>query len=130
MTDDLADRLRDMERRRVAALVAGDGHRMNELHADDYELISGGGGRLSRAEYLDPIAAGDLRYVTFEPASEIAVRVYQDVAVLRYLARIDVRFGDAYDRGLFWHTDLYERTATGWRAVWSQATPTDERETG
>jgi hypothetical protein len=26
------------------------------------------------------------------------------------------------DAGLFWHTDVWERRADGWQAVWSQAT--------
>jgi hypothetical protein len=64
----------------------------------------------------------------FEPASDVVVRVWDGVAAVRYLARIDVRFGDGRDSGLFWHTDIYERHANGWRVVWSQATPTDERD--
>ena len=60
------------------------------LHADDYQLVRPGGGALSKEEYLGAIASGDLNYLVFEPASEIAVRIYADAAVLRYQATTEV----------------------------------------
>jgi hypothetical protein len=63
----------------------------------------------------------------FEPESEIRVRVVGDAAILRYRARIDIRFaGEGRDHGSFWHTDYYERRDRRWQAVWSQATRTSE----
>ncbi len=52
----------------------------------------------------------------------MAVRTYSDVAIVRYLARIDIRFPSGEDHGLFWHTDVYERRGRAWLVVWSQAT--------
>ena len=93
-----------------------------ELHADDYELITPGGGRLSRDDYLGGVASGELRYVIFEPASAIRVRLHEGAAILRYKARIQIHLADGIDRGRFWHTDFYELRDGRWRAVWSHAT--------
>ena len=116
------DVFRDLERQRLAALVAGDIDMARSLHADDYQLITPGGARLSREEYLDGIATGDLDYLVFEPASEIAVRIYDRAAAVRYHARIEVLVSGQLDSGLFWHTDIHELRDGRWQAVWSQAT--------
>lgn len=92
------------------------------MHADDYELISPGGGRLSKESYLGRIESGEFTYLVFEPVSEMVVRTYSEVAIVRYLARIDVRFGPGRDAGSFWHTDVYELRDGTWRVVWSRAT--------
>jgi hypothetical protein len=112
----------DLERQRLAALVASDVELARSLHADDYQLITPGGATLSRDEYLDDIATGDLDYLVFEPASEIAVRIYDRAAAVRYKAKIEVIVSDQLDTGLFWHTDIYELRDGRWQAAWSHAT--------
>ena len=116
------DELREIERRRLAALVAGDIDAARSLHADDYELVTPGGRRLDREDYLGGVGSGELHYLTFEPASDIRVRLHAGVAILRYEARIEMEMSDGVDRGRFWHTDIYERRNGSWQAVWSQAT--------
>ena len=111
-----------IERERLRALVAADIATCERLHADDYELIPPGGGRLPRADYLGMIASGEIRYSVFEPADEVRVRLYERTAILRYQARIVGEFSRATDEGLFWHTDSYELRDGRWQAVWSQAT--------
>lgn len=66
-------------------------------------------------------------YDVFEPASDIAVRAYGEVVAVRYQARIEVHWNGGNDRGLFWHTDIYELRNGRWQAVWSQATRIAER---
>lgn len=117
-----ADLLRDTEHRRLQSLVEGDLEVAAALHADDYQLITPGGASLSREDYLGGVASGDLNYRVFEAASEISVRVFNDVGVIRYQARIEIVFSGQLDTGLFWHTDMYERREGSWQAVWSQAT--------
>jgi hypothetical protein len=117
-----ADYFRQLERSRLRALVTPDIETARALHADDYELITPGAARLSGDGYLGAIAAGTVDYRVFEPASEIAVRIFDGGAAVRYQARIDGRFSGRRDFGLFWHTDIYERRGGRWQAVWSQAT--------
>jgi hypothetical protein len=116
------DELRDIERRRLAALVEADIELARSLHAEDYELITPGGGSLSREDYLGGVGSGELHYLVFEPASEIRVRRKGPMAVLRYQARIEMEMTDRVDRDRFWHTDIYELRDGRWQAVWSQAT--------
>jgi len=116
------DELRDLERRRLRALVEPDLDVARGLMSSDYQLIPPGGRPISGAEYLDQIERRELVYEVFEPSGDVAVRVYRDAAVVRYLARIAVHGEGWRDEGLFWHTDIYEHRDGNWLAVWSQAT--------
>src|SRR5688572_2159904 len=78
-----AELLRSTERERLRALVTRDVDRAGQLHADDFQLINPLGGALSKAQYLAGIRSGQIHYLYWEPGS-IAVRVYGDVAVIRY----------------------------------------------
>ena len=115
-------RIRQIERERLRSLVIPDLQLAERLHSDDYELITPGGATMSKREYLDAIASGQLTYSVFDPVSEIRVRRYGGAAIARYRVRIDGLFGGEPDSGEFWHTDAYELRAAGWQVVWSQAT--------
>jgi hypothetical protein len=112
----------DLERRRLRVLVAGDVEAAAAMHADDYQLINAGGGVVTKQAYLDWIASGEVHYRVFEAASEVEVKSFDDVAMVRYRARIESDFFGGQDSGTFWHTDIYERRDGQWLAVWSQAT--------
>jgi hypothetical protein len=114
--------LQDVERQRLRALVDGDAGAARKFHADDFQLITPGGATLSRDEYLDGVASGQLNYSVFEPISDITVRDYGDAVVMRFQVRIEIEFSGQSDAGDFWYTDVYERRAEGWQVVWSQAT--------
>ncbi len=92
------------------------------MHGHDYQLITPGGAALGRDVYLGGIESGRFDYHIFEAASEVAVRVFADAAILRYQAHIEMSFSGQLDSGVFWHTDFYERRDERWQAVWSQAT--------
>jgi len=119
-----AELLRSTERERLRALVTGDVERAGELHTEDFQLINPLGGALSKAEYLGGISSGQIHYLYWEPEA-IAVRVYGDVAVIRYRSQLEIVVqGRHIPRQRYWHTDLYERHGVQWRAVWSHATAT------
>ncbi|MBA3274247.1 MAG: nuclear transport factor 2 family protein [Chloroflexia bacterium] len=118
----LADLIRSTERQRLCALVRADMEVADRLHADDFQLITPGGGAMSKETYLGGIASGRFRYVAFEPTSEIVVRLHGDVALIRYQSRIEL-VNEGQPGGLrAWHTDTYEERNGLWRIVWSQAT--------
>jgi len=119
-----AERLRATERERLHALVTVDIETAEPLHADDFQLITPGGGALSKEKYLGGIASGEIRYLVFEAESPIAVRLSERMAALRYQSRLDIVYGGDH-AGLrrYLHTGVYERDIAGdWRIVWSQAT--------
>ena len=118
-----AQRLREIERTRLHALVEANMAVAGPLHADDFQVIPPPGFPLTRDEYLGAVAAGDIDYLVFEPISEIEVRLYGQAAFMRYQSRIDIVVSGL---GRFtheaWHTYLYERRQGRWQVVWEQAT--------
>jgi hypothetical protein len=113
-----ADAIREAERMRLRALVAGDIETARSLHADDFQLVTPSGRIHTRESYLGAIASGDLRYLVFEPRSDIEVRVHGRSAAIRYRSRIEMERLQAD----CWHTDTYELRDGRWQIVWSQAT--------
>ena len=123
--DQEVELLRSTERERLRALVAGDVERAAQLHTEDFQLINPLGGALSKEQYLGGIGSGQIHYLYWEPES-IAVRLYADVAVIRYRSELEIVVkGHHIPRQRYWHTDLYERHGTRWQVVWSHATSAD-----
>lgn len=117
-----ANVLRETERARLRALVSADVALARQFHAPDFQLITPIGASLSRDEYLGAIAAGRIKYQAWEPA-DIAVRLYEWSAVIRYRAQLEVVFdGHNVPRSDYWHTDAFEYHDDRWMVVWSQAT--------
>ena len=92
------------------------------LHVDEFQLITPSGNEYSKESYLGDIESGVLDYRVWAPG-EITVRLYDDVAVLRYE---DIGFqvyaqGQLAWSGVLRHTNLYERTNGQWQIVWSHA---------
>ncbi len=118
--------LRQTEQGRLSALVAAERPELEQLHADDFELITPTGDPLTREAYLDAVATGGLDFQTYEPVTPIEVRLYGDAAVLRYKSRIVVVPGDEPRRADgAWHTCLYENRGGDWKIVWEQTTLVD-----
>jgi hypothetical protein len=118
----LAEVLRATERERLRALAAADIAAAGPLHAEDYQLVTPGGSALTKSDYLGALQEGELRYLQFEPVSQIEVRGGPDVAILRYQVHIVIQEGAETADLLAWHTDYYELRYGRWQAVWSQAT--------
>jgi uncharacterized protein (TIGR02246 family) len=119
-----AEVLRATELDRLRALVEGDLDRARELHAEDFQLITPSGQELSRDEYLEGVASGDLNYLSWN-AGPIEVRMSADdtAAVIRYRSELEmVAGGHHVPRQRYWHTDLYERHDGRWQVIWSHAT--------
>lgn len=119
-----AEELAAIERSRLNAFEEGDWDLLDQLHADDFELINPAGAQFSKSEYLDPMRAGNFRYLKFEPQGEIRASIAGDAGALRYQSRLSVRIGDVIlPEKLYGHTDYYEQRDGRWQVVFSQATP-------
>lgn len=99
----------------------------DRLHADDFQLINPAGATVSKRQYLDGIASGEINYLVFEPDSDIDVRWYGATAAIRYRSNLKIILGGqaaGEDSGpnSYWHTDLYEFHDGRWQVIWSQAT--------
>ncbi|GAA4733405.1 alpha/beta hydrolase-fold protein [Flavisolibacter ginsenosidimutans] len=110
------------ERERIRSLVAANMPIAQQLHADDFQLITPTGNPLSKEQYLGMIGSKYLQY-NWEPG-DITVKMYgDDAAVIRYtdkIFQVTVN-GNLVNDGRFTHTDLYEKRQGKWQAVWSQA---------
>jgi hypothetical protein len=118
-----ADRLRQIERTRLRALVHADTQTAGRLIAPDFQLINPGGATAGRDDYLASVASGDIDYLAFDPTSPIRVRLAGDSAALRFQVHFDLVLGGGLrltHEG--WVTELYERHHGRWRIVWEQAT--------
>jgi hypothetical protein len=116
------DTIRSIERQRLRSLVEADMVTARRLHADDFELITPSAEIYSKERYMKEIESGVLDYKTWDPG-EITVRLYGDVAVIRYEdVRLEVFQKGALTRsGVVRHTDLYEKRNGQWQVVWSHA---------
>jgi hypothetical protein len=112
----------DVELRRLRSLVEADLVTAEEIHGDDFQLITPRGFPYSKREYLDAIASRLIDYLVWDP-DDIEVRVRGDAGCVRYAATMNMRF-DGRETGTrrYWHTDYYERQDGRWQVVWSQAT--------
>lgn len=120
--ENMADSIRNTERARLRALVSADIDVARSFHSPDFQLITPIGVALSQDEYLGAIAAGQIKYLVWEPET-INVRIYGNVALIRYQAKLEVVFdGHTVPLSRYWHTDTYEQHDGRWLVVWSQAT--------
>ena len=114
--------LKSVEVQRLQALVDADIDAAAKLHADDFQLVTPFGEMVSKERYLGNISSGSLDYISWRPM-DISVRLYGDVAALRYK---DLEFvveagGMPHLSGALVHTNIYERRSGNWVAVWSHA---------
>lgn len=125
-TPDLeADDVRAAEHQRIRALVTGDGdiEAARQLLAPGFQLVAPIGVVFTREQYLGAIASGAVHYLAWEPDSPIEVRMYGEVALMRYRAQIEIVVqGQKHPRAPYWFTDAYEKRDGKWQIVWSQGT--------
>ena len=116
------DLVRATERERLRALVDANLEVARRLHADDFQLINPFGGSVSKDEYLEGIASGELDYLVWEPET-IEVRLYGQAAVIRYRSQLEIVVrGQKIPLRRYWHTDSYEKRDARWQVIWSHAT--------
>ena len=119
---DLRAELANIERRRLKALVDANVAAAEELHADDFQLVTPSGTAYTKAEYLGDVASGAIDYRVWEP-HEIDVRVCEDAGCLRYHSELEIVVaGRKIDLSRYWHTDYYERRDGRWQVIFSHAT--------
>src|SRR5215207_9000312 len=87
--DAAAELVRATERERLRALVAVDMVVADQLHADDFQLVTPGGTVLSKQDYLSRVASGAVNYQMWAFDSPIAVRLHDQMTLIRYRSRLD-----------------------------------------
>lgn len=121
-TPDAHDIVANLDREFQAAVKVNDAPTMERILGHDMTLVLGSGATSTRAELIQE--ARDKSYIyerqEEDPGTQ-TVRVWADTAVVT--ARLWVKGatgGRHFDRHL-WFSDVYIRTAEGWRYVFGQA---------
>jgi len=112
--------LADLDSRYQKAVEQNDAKTMAEILADDFVLVEGDGKRSTKADLVDDAKSGKTHYV-HQDDSERTVAVFGDTGlVTAKLRAVGIEDGVRVDY-LQWFTDVYIRTANGWRYYYAQA---------
>ena len=106
--------------RRIEALRTGDVAPLREIYADDYTLVTAAGVVHTKADQLDELASGQLRYEKFE-VTERTVRVYGDVVILLSRERTTILRAGKQVGGDQRSTRVYKRFGKDWRVISTHA---------
>jgi uncharacterized protein (TIGR02246 family) len=104
------------------AVKTNDAAAMNRILADDFVLVTGRGGTLTKADLIKAAREKRTNYEHQEVEEGTQkVRVWGDTAVVTALLRIKgARDENSLDYKV-WFSNTYVRTPTGWRYVFGQA---------
>lgn len=117
------EELAAIEQRRLQAFVDGDWATLDQLHAEDFELVNPQGAVWDKARYLGTQEEGLFRYLVFEPVGEIRASVNGGAGAVRYRSNLSVQIGETVlPPENYLHTDYYELRQGSWKVVFSQAT--------
>ena len=115
------ERLRQLEKQRLHALVDADVAVASRLIASDFELINPLGNVLTRDDVLGGVSSGALDFLSDTVTSQIRVRLHGNTAVLRYRHTIDIAVVPiGHLTHPAWTTASYERRKGNWQIVWEQ----------
>jgi hypothetical protein len=115
------ERLRQIEKQRLQALVDADVAVAGPLIASDFELINPIGEVLTRNDVLGGVGSGALDFVSDTVTSQIRVRLHGNTALLRYRHTIDIAVVPVgHLTHPAWTTASYERRKGNWQIVWEQ----------
>jgi hypothetical protein len=115
------ERLRQIEKKRLRALVRADVAVARPLMAKDFELIDPLGDVMTREDFLGAVRSGALDFLSDTLTSQISVRLHGSIAALRYRHTIDIvvaGFGHLTHPART--TAVYERRGGAWQIVWEQ----------
>ncbi len=116
-----AEEVGAVERQRFAALGRGDIPALSNILSDDLTYTHSNGVFDSKAELLNKLQSGALKYEVFEP-EEITVRVYGNTAVLTGIAHGKSWANGTLNTFRLRYTDMYVLAEGSWRMVVWQST--------
>ena len=103
-----------------AAVKNNDDVTMARILADDFVLVVGDGKTYGKADLLEAARTKQFTYEHQEDSQQV-VRVWGDTAVVTALLWAKGRRASGEFDSKLWFSDVYVRTAAGWRYVFGQA---------
>ena len=105
--------------RRWALTAGGDLDELEAMLTDDMNYTHSSAAVDTKAQFLDSLCSGRVRYVSMEPEGERAVRVYGDAAVVQGVAHVLVKVPDRDIDVRLRFTELYVKQGGAWKmALW------------
>jgi ketosteroid isomerase-like protein len=104
------------DERRADALRRNDGAPLRQIYADDYTLVTPAGVVRSKADQINELASGRVRYEKLE-VKERNVRVYGDVAILLSRENDSILQAGQQVGGDIRFTRVYKKFGTEWRVI-------------
>ena len=105
-------------------MLDGDVEIMNDVYSDDYELVTRTGAVRTRTERIQMLRSGRLRYLSVGVETDVSVKTYGSVAVVRsVVGSSETEFeGERRTPGFRRVTEVWVYTNGKWLAVNRQAT--------
>jgi ketosteroid isomerase-like protein len=107
--------------RRFAAMIQGDQAALDRLLADDLTYTHSSGQLETKAQFLESLRSGKLRYLSAE-RSDVAVRLYGDTAVVTGRAEVKVSTGGEEGVLPLRFTEVWVKSGGGWKLTAWQST--------
>ena len=118
--------LNQLEDKRYTALIAGDWAAVDALLADEFFYNQGGGGSVTKADFLGYMKAGDAK-VKKAVREDTKIRLYGDIAVITGITHVDVTLKgeDKILHSRYLH--VWAKKGDSWKLVARQATYIPEK---
>lgn len=124
LTDQNVEELKAEMHHQFQAMVEGDIETLERIYSDDYILTSRKGALLDRAECIQMISSGRLKYLSIGERTDVSIKIYGNVAVVRGLIGSTVyeREGERDETGPRRFTAVWVYEKVKWRQVTRQHT--------
>lgn len=116
LNDAPSESVEQVERRRFAAMVAQDVATLEPMLAEDLRYVHSTGQLENKAQFIETIRSGRLRYLAIE-VEELDARLYEDVAVVSGLLKAEGQAGGQPVTLKLRYTDVYVSRDGRWQLV-------------
>ena len=113
---DVAETLKQLEKRRYELMVKKDLAALREMLADDLVYTHSNGLTENKEQYLAGLASGKSVYHAVEP-EETQVRLYGNMAILNGIAKVDIELNGQKTTLRLKYTDAYVKRNGKWQFV-------------
>jgi hypothetical protein len=116
---DAEEAVLEVQNQRWALTAGGDLDELEAMLTDDMDYTHSSAAVDTKAQFLDSLRSGRVRYVSLEPEGERAVRFYGDAAVVQGVAHVLVKVPDRDIDVRLRFTELYVKQDGAWKmALW------------
>ena len=125
--DNVESQIRQVENRRIQAMVKADTGELNQVLADDLTYTHSSGQVDSKVQLVESLKSGARKYQAIEP-EDVKVRVYGDTAIVTGKAKLKTVSKGQESNFQVRFTDVYAKKNGHWQMVAWQSTRLPENQ--